>query len=181
MASEHGNAEFVGSLVVVDASTRMLDVVEFGDFGKDARNLLDETQINDLCNELATLRQLGNVIKDTNGLRKFRWGAKGKGKRGGVRVVYYYGGDHMPIFLISIYSKSEKADMTNPEKKAARKLIEALKKEYRSKKCQPQLRVVSVQRKEGGSHGTEKQDHHGSQGRSTFCAWRPFERPCSQG
>jgi len=125
----------------------MLELVELGDFGKDARALLTEDQLTGLGDELATLRQLGNVIKDTGGLRKFRWGAKGKGKRGGVRVVYYYGGDHMPIFLIAIYSKSEKADMTGPEKKAARKLVETLKNEYRLKKVQPHLRVVYGSRK----------------------------------
>ena len=100
--------------------------------------------------ELATLRQLGNVIKETNGLRKFRWGAKGKGKKGGVRIVYYYGGDHIPIFLIAIYAKSEKADMSSRRrKKAARKLVAVIKEEYRAKMSPPQLRVIesSVRRR----------------------------------
>jgi hypothetical protein len=94
-----------------------------------------------LKREVATFRQLGNVIEETNGLRKFRYGAKGKGKRGGARVLYYYGGDHMPIFLIAIYPKSEKENITDAEKKAIRKLIRALGDEYRPK-APPKLRVV---------------------------------------
>jgi mRNA-degrading endonuclease RelE of RelBE toxin-antitoxin system len=142
MAKETGTPEFIGSLVVEHTGTRMLEVVEFPDFSSDARALLTDEQLETMRHELSTLRQLGSIIKDTNGLRKFRWGAKGKGKRGGVRVIYYYGGDHMPIFLIAVYSKSEKADMSPAEKKAARKIVSVIKEEYRAKMSPPQLRVV---------------------------------------
>lgn len=147
MSLENASTELIGSLVVEHASSRLLDVIELPTFADDARRLLTEEQLDELCSELATLRQLGSVIKETNGLRKFRWAAKGKGKRGGVRVIYFYGGDHMPIFMIAIYSKSEKSDMTSPEKKAARKFIETLKKQYQAKRTQPQLRIVRHSRK----------------------------------
>lgn len=71
--------------------------------------------------EIGTLRQLGVVMKDTSGLRKMRWATNSKGKRGGARVIYYYG-DHMPIFMVAIFSKSEKVDMTGPEKKPGERL-----------------------------------------------------------
>lgn len=144
--SEKDAARAAGvSALVLDehGACRLLEVVEMGDFGAGARQLWSEDEISRLTVELATLRQLGNVIKDTNGLRKFRWSAGGKGKRGGARVIYYYGGDLMPIFLIAVYAKSEKADMTNAEKKAARKLVDTLKREYAPKKGAPQLRVVA--------------------------------------
>lgn len=142
MAKETENPEFIGSLVVEATHTRLLEVVEFTDFSADAKGLLTEQQLQTMRTELSTLRQLGSMIKDTGGLRKFRWGAKGKGKRGGVRIIYYYGGDHMPIFLIAIYSKSEKADMPPAEKKAARKIVSVIKEAYRTKMSPPQLRVV---------------------------------------
>ena len=63
-----------------------------------------------------------------------------KGKRGGARVIYYYGGDHMPIFLIAIYAKNEKADLTAAEKEASKKLIETLNREYRAKEQALELR-----------------------------------------
>ena len=80
---------------------------------------LQREELEQLREEQSVLRQLGSVVAGTGGLRKFRHGAKGKGKRAGARVIYYYG-DHMPIFLIAIYAKSEKTDMSNAEKKAAK-------------------------------------------------------------
>lgn len=97
--------------------------------------------------ELATLRQLGTVIGGTGGLRKFRWGAKQKGKRSGIRIIYFYGGDHMPIFLIAVYGKNEKADMSPAEKKAATKFVKALEKEYKTKRSQSGFRVLQGRRR----------------------------------
>jgi hypothetical protein len=48
-------------------------------------------------------------------------------------VIYYYGGDHMPLFMIAIYTKSEKSDMTKAELKAATKLTSALREQHRPK------------------------------------------------
>jgi hypothetical protein len=135
--------EFIGALVVEAAETRTLEVVELSDFAKDARAIFTEDELAELHQHLGTFRQLGAVIKGTGGLRKARWGAGGKGKRGGARIIYYYGGDHMPIFLIAIYAKSEKADMTPAEKKAATKLVNALQQEHRRPRVQaPALRLV---------------------------------------
>ena len=55
-------------------------------------------------------------------------------------MIYYYGGDHMPIFLIAIYAKNEKADLTAAEKEASKKLIETLNREYRAKEQARELR-----------------------------------------
>ncbi len=55
-------------------------------------------------------------------------------------MIYYYGGDHMPIFLIAIYAKNEKADLTAAEKEASKKLIETLNREYRAKEQALELR-----------------------------------------
>jgi hypothetical protein len=96
--------------------------------------------------ELACLRQLGSVIEGTGGLRKFRFGAKGKGKSGGARVLYYYGGDQMPIFLIAIYPKSEKENISAAEKRAIKKLINCLAAEYRPEKMEPRLKLMRDER-----------------------------------
>jgi hypothetical protein len=127
-------SELIGSMMVEAGGERALEVVETGGFADDARKLLEDNELEELRLEVALLRQLGDVIPDTGGLRKMRWGANGKGKRGGARVLYYYGGDHMPVFLIAIYPKSAKQDISQAEKKAIRKLIEALNSEYRSKR-----------------------------------------------
>lgn len=128
--------ELIGALVVEAAETRALEVVETDGFAKDARKIFTEDELADLHQHFGMFRLLGAVIKGTGGLRKARWGARGKGKRGGVRIYYYYGGDHVPIFLIAIYAKSEKSDMTPTEKKAAAKLVEALQLEYQRVRAQ---------------------------------------------
>lgn len=138
--------KLIGALVLEPEESRPLEVIETATFTKDVRVLLSDDQIEELKQEVSVLRQLGTVIKDTGGLRKFRHEAKGKGKRSGARVIYFYGGDHIPLLLVAIYAKSEKLDMTPAEKKAARKLIEAYEREQRRKNTQPKLRIVSGRR-----------------------------------
>jgi len=135
--------EYIGALVVEAAETRLLEVVELNDFARDARRIFTEAEIAEMLQHFGMFRQLGNVIQGTGGLRKARWSAAGKGKRSGARVIYYYGGDHMPIYMVAIYSKSEKVDMTPAEKKAATKFVAATKRSFEAKRARaPQLRVV---------------------------------------
>lgn len=107
-----------------------LEIVELNSFRKDADELLSPVELEALRQELAVTRQMGTIIPGTGGIRKFRWGSKNKGKRGGVRVIYYYGGDNMPIFLIAIYAKNEKIDMSVVELRLASSLVEELREVY---------------------------------------------------
>lgn len=134
--------ELIGSLVTEHADERAIEVVELESFADDAKKLLTRDELETLIQEVAVFRQLGTIIKDTGGIRKFRYGAKEKGKRAGVRVIYYYGGDHMPIFLLAIYGKSEKLDITAPEKKAMRKLVAILDEENKINKHPVELRAL---------------------------------------
>src|SRR5262249_60918189 len=118
--------QMIGAMVVEAAETLTLTVVETATFARDARKVFSEDELGEMHHHFGTFRELGVVVPGTGGLRKARWSAGGKGKRGGARVIYYSGGDHMPIFMIAIYTKSEKADMTSAEKKAATKLVNTL-------------------------------------------------------
>jgi mRNA-degrading endonuclease RelE of RelBE toxin-antitoxin system len=71
------------------------------------------------------------VVPGTGGVRKARWGRQGKGKRGGVRVIYYYLVAGATVFMLSVYSKNEQSDMTPEGRKLARSFVEGVKK------CQP--------------------------------------------
>ncbi len=133
----------IGSIFVEPADQLLLEVIEVGDFSADAAEILSVDELDGLKQELACLRQLGSVIEGTGGLRKIRYGAKGKGKRGGARVLYYYGGDHMPIFLIAIYPKSEQENISAAKKKAIKKLINCLVEENQQKKSVGQLKLVT--------------------------------------
>lgn len=67
---------------------------------------------------------MGDVIQDTGGLRKIRWSANGKGKRGGVRVIYYDLTADAQIRLLLIYKKGIQDNLTEKQKKILRKLNE---------------------------------------------------------
>jgi hypothetical protein len=69
----------------------------------------------------------GDVIPGLGGVRKLRWAAKGRGKRGGARIIYLYVVIAARIYLLRCYSKSERADLTTDEKKEVRQLVAYLK------------------------------------------------------
>ncbi len=62
----------------------------------------------------------GDIIQQTGGLRKVRWSSHGKGKRGGVRVIYYYVTYESQIRLLLIYKKGIQDDLTSDQKKILR-------------------------------------------------------------
>ncbi len=62
-----------------------------------------------------------------SGVRKARWGRQGKGKSGGVRVIFFYWISDSEVYLLQIYAKNTQDNLTAAEKKAARKIVEAIK------------------------------------------------------
>lgn len=88
-------------------------------FADDADKLLSVKELDDLRVLLAFNPEVGNKIPGTGGIRKLRVGleSKGKGKRGGERVIYYFHSQAMPLALLAIYAKGEKIDLTADEKK----------------------------------------------------------------
>lgn len=57
----------------------------------------------------------GDLIKGTGGVRKVRIAVKDKGKSGGVRIVYYYHNESIPVFLMTVFAKKEKSNLTKAE------------------------------------------------------------------
>ena len=72
----------------------------------------------------------GSLIKGTGGIRKLRWSAQGKGKSGGVRVIYYFHNESMPLFLLTLFGKGEKSDLSNAERNELARLTAILVKVY---------------------------------------------------
>ncbi len=68
--------------------------------------------------------QAGNLIPGGGGLRKIRWKMKGRGKRGGARIIYYFAVKNDLILLLDIYAKNEKSDLTKDELKMLVKIKE---------------------------------------------------------
>ena len=71
----------------------------------------------------------GDVIQDSGGLRKVRVAAKGKGKRGGARVIYYHFDRFNRFYLLTIYAKNEISDLTSTQKKQLKNFMEVWKHE----------------------------------------------------
>ena|SRR5688572_20521255 len=76
---------------------------------------------------LADHPDAGDVIHETGGLRKVRWAAGGKGKRGGVRVIYFYADEVEQIRLLLIYRKGVKDDLSAAEKRVLKAIKERWK------------------------------------------------------
>lgn len=72
--------------------------------------------------------ELGGLIPGTGGLRKVRWseGSRGIGKRGGIRVIYYWYRSESLIYLLLAYSKKEQDDLTAEQKRILRRLVAEL-------------------------------------------------------
>lgn len=71
--------------------------------------------------------EAGDVIPETGGVRKIRWARPGTGKRGGARVIYFCHDAARPIYLLMVYAKARKENLSPDEKRAVRKLAAILK------------------------------------------------------
>lgn len=99
-------------------------IVETRAFSARLRALLDDDQYRRLQAVLAGLPDAGDVIPGTAGLRKLRWGGSGRGKRGGIRVIYFWHQRTARILMLLAYAKNERDDLTPAQKRALRHVIE---------------------------------------------------------
>ena len=93
-------------------------------FSRQVQRLLDVVSYRLLQLCLATDPKAGVLIPGTGGLRKIRWGGSGRGKRGGVRVIYYWAGAQDTILLLMMFAKNERSDLTEEQKVILRLIIE---------------------------------------------------------
>ncbi len=87
--------------------------------------LLSDDEYMNLQEYLITDPRIGRVISGSGGMRKLRWGAGGKGRRGGARVIYYWKGSDEAFYMLAAYPKSKKVDLTKAEIKIIRRELEA--------------------------------------------------------
>ncbi len=92
---------------------------------------LTEDELQEIAVVIAGDPLRGNLISGTGGARKLRHAGYGKGKSGGFRTIYYFGGDDVPIFLLAVYGKSRKADLTKAERNELARLSPQLADAYR--------------------------------------------------
>ncbi|MCH7565170.1 MAG: hypothetical protein IH968_15265 [Gemmatimonadetes bacterium] len=99
-------------------------IVETSVFTKRVDKLLNRESFRLLQLRLVAEPDAGDVVKGTGGLRKIRWQGSGRGKRGGVRVIYYLAREDEVILLLLIYGKNERDDLTTRQKAILKGLVE---------------------------------------------------------
>ena len=108
----------------------MQTIVELPEFVKRSDKLLSESERLSIINYLASHPASGNIMQGTGGIRKLRWSAHGKGKSGGVRVIYYYHHEFTPLFVLTVFGKGEKANLSKSERNDLAKFTSLLVKNY---------------------------------------------------
>lgn len=106
-------------------------MIEVEPFGRHAASALSANELEEFKYFIAQYPENGEIIPGTNGVRKVRWAIDGKGKSGGVRVIYYYHDINMPLFLITIYRKAQKDNLTKAQTNAMAKLVDILIDQYK--------------------------------------------------
>lgn len=98
-------------------------------FTRQIIELLDEDEYSALQAALVFQPELGDLIPGTGGLRKVRWreSRRGRGKRGGVRVIYYWYVDESLVYFLIAYSKGQRDDLTTGQKRTLRRIVEEFK------------------------------------------------------
>jgi len=92
---------------------------------------IGEDEMKEICNRIASDPQAGDIISGTGGARKLRHPAPGGGKSGGWRTIHYWGGNDVPVFLLAVYAKSQKDNISQAERNELKKILSVLADAYR--------------------------------------------------
>lgn len=104
----------------------MTEVKATPKFMRLAKKSMTANALQDLIDSLAIDPEQGAIIKNTGGIRKIRWQTgKGGGKRGGLRILYYYDSDQL-VLLITMFKKADQENIDDGEKAELRKLLKEL-------------------------------------------------------
>jgi hypothetical protein len=104
-----------------------MEFIEAPAFTRHLSDYLDDKGYGDLQAKLGANADLGELMPGTGGFRKMRWAdvRRGKGRRGGLRIIYYHFKSDNQIWLMTVYGKDEASDLTAKEKKALKDAIES--------------------------------------------------------
>ena len=98
-------------------------------YDRASRKLLGEKARKEMEESIVAAPDAAPVIRGTGGIRKLRWAGSGRGKRGGIRTVYFYHAGPGAIYLLTAYAKADREDLTPADTKALSRLVATIKKE----------------------------------------------------
>ncbi len=99
-------------------------IIETSIFTRQVQALLTDEEYRRLQMTLILHPDLGAVIPGSGGLRKVRWSLQGRGKRGGVRIIYYWAVSKDQILMLLMYAKNEQDNLTSEQLKVLRRIVE---------------------------------------------------------
>ena len=106
----------------------MITIAETEPFQRKVGRLLSEDEKAELIAYLSMHPNAGVLIQGAGGIRKLRWARSGRGKSGGVRVIYYFHNEEMPLYLLALFAKNERSNISMEEKKVLSKAVRELVK-----------------------------------------------------
>lgn len=110
----------------------MQTVVETIGYLADAKSAgLSDEEREDVVSFIAANPEAGDLIVGTGGARKVRFRGRGKGKSGGYRVITYFGGGGLPVFLLNVFAKGDRADLSQKQRNVLRGILTKLTETYR--------------------------------------------------
>jgi hypothetical protein len=123
-----------------------MEFIEAPGFTRHLQDYLNEDQYRKLQTRLAANPEMGDLMPGTGGFRKMRWvdARRGKGQRGGLRIIYYHFPLDRQIWLMTLYDKDEASDLTAGEKKRLKNAVQAELK-ARSRKRAASTRSERIQ------------------------------------
>ena len=107
-----------------------ITVVETAEFTSRAKRRMSAKEVEAVIDLVAVGPLSGDLIQGTGGLRKLRFAVDGKGKSGSVRIIYYYYNESIPVFLITVFAKKEKDNLTKAERNMLAKVVRILRDSY---------------------------------------------------
>ncbi len=99
--------------------------VEAGAFSRGRVELLSDAEFRDFQIALLIDPERGAVVPETGGLRKLRWAGSGRGRRGGLRIIYFHLASEDLILLLLLYPKNQQDDLTPGQKRILHELVAA--------------------------------------------------------
>ena len=109
-------------------------VAETSEYIRSAGRLLTDNERQDVLNYLAVHPKAGDLIEGTGGVRKLRWGRGSTGKSGGVRVIYYFHSEAVPLYLLTMFGKGERANLNQAERNELRSLVNLIVETWKGKR-----------------------------------------------
>jgi len=109
----------------------MQTVVETRHYMARAEKILSDAERHEFINVIASQPLSGVLLVGTGGIRKMRFARGARGKSAGVRVIYFVHDLEHPIFLLEIFAKNEKANLSSAERNALADFVQQIKEEFR--------------------------------------------------